>query len=140
MELFAIVGSVPAAFVAAAVYSMLFRRLPLRPWLKTALVSLSALVLAGLVVEWVLLATVGVLPLRGALGPAFEVLHLSCFVLAIPALVQTLVLLKPDSAASSWLAVGALGAALALPVVSTQYVVMEALYGTDGQGGPYGRP
>ena len=82
-----------------------------------------------MVVEWALLATFGVLPLREALGPAFEVIHLAFFVLAIPALVQTIVLLKPDSAASSWLAVGALGAVLALPVVLTQYGVMEALYG-----------
>ena len=139
MELFAIVGSVPAAFVAAAVYSMLLRRLALQPWSKTVVVSVSALVLAGLVVEWLLLLTVGVLPLRQALGPAFEVVHLSLFALAIPALVQTLVLLKPDSAVSSWLAVGAFAAALALPVVSTQYVVMEELYGVDGQGGSHGR-
>jgi hypothetical protein len=90
--------------------------------------------------EWLLLASVGVLRLRAALGPAFEVLHLALFLLALPALVQLLVLSRPVSAVSRSLVVGALAAVVALPLVLTQYGVSEALYGVDGSGGPYGKP
>jgi hypothetical protein len=140
VELFAIVGAIPAAFAAAAVYSSLLRFLSVPPKLKKALVWLSGVVLAGLLVEWTLLALIGVLALRAALGPVFEILHLALFLSAIPALVHVLVFTRPDSAISGWLAVAALSAALALPVVLIQYGVSEALYGVDGSGGPYGRP
>jgi hypothetical protein len=74
------------------------------------------------------------------LGPAFYPLHLVLFFLAVPALATILVIAKNGTILASWAVVGLLGAMLALPVVLTQYCVSEALYGIDGEGGPYASP
>jgi hypothetical protein len=144
MEMFGILGSIPAAFCASAIYAAILRSVILRPWLKHLLISASAAILGGLGGEWILLGTVGAVRGRQILGPCFYPMHLIVFFLAVPALANLLVLRRRDSVLGavlgSWVVVGILGAVLALPVVLTQYSVSEALYGVDGQGGPYGKP
>src|SRR4051812_31619016 len=132
MELFGIMLSIPVAFVASVVYAAILKRVALPKALTTAMAAVSILVLVGLAAEWVALATVGAVACRAAIGPPFYLAHLAIFLLAIPALVNLLVLKAPDSAWSSWVAVGFFGSMLALPVVITQYGVSEALYGIDG--------
>jgi hypothetical protein len=74
------------------------------------------------------------------IGPIFYGLHLALFVVAVPALTNILVITKSRTVIASWFVVGLLGAMLALPVVLTQYAVSEALYGIDGESGPYASP
>jgi hypothetical protein len=97
-------------------------------------------VLGGLAGEWILLATIGAVRSREILGPIFYPVHLILFFLALPALANVVVLRGPDSVRGSWIVIGFLGAVLAMPVLLTQYGVSEALYGIDGDSGPYGRP
>lgn len=137
MELFGIVLAVPAAFIAAAIYALLMRVvLPHRLITRPAL-WLSIAVLSGLVIEWAALLAVGPLRSRAIMGPAFYLLHLVLFFLAVPALANLLII-KGGNRVGSWFTVALLSSALALPLVLTQYVVAEALYGVDGTGGPYG--
>jgi hypothetical protein len=144
MEIFGILCSIPAAFCASAIYARILRSAILSPRARRLVLWTSVSVLGSLSGEWILLATVGAVRGRQIVGPSFYPVHLIVFFLAIPALVNILVLTRRDSILGSvlgaWIVVGILGAVLALPVVLTQYIVSEALYGVDGHGGPYGEP
>lgn len=141
MELFGIAFSVPVAFVASIVYSLLMRKAVARlPWVRRPVLYGSAAVLALLVLEWCLLGSMGILGSRETIGPAFELAHEVAFFLSIPALANVLVLNRAGGGLAWLLTIGILCAILDLPVVLTQYAVSEALYGIDGTGGPYGRP
>jgi hypothetical protein len=140
MELFGMMLSVPAAFVATVVYSFMISRFDTKfPSFKTPVLVASIVVLIALALEWCLLGTVGALRGREMIGPAFYPLHLTVFFLSIPALANIIVLSKPESGLGRWLAAGVLCAVLDFPVVLTQYAVSEALYGIDGSGGPYSK-
>ena len=66
MELFGIVLSLPAAFVAGPVYTVVLRRLLTKqPRLKQIVLSASSFVLISLVIEWGLLAMLGPVRSRG---------------------------------------------------------------------------
>jgi hypothetical protein len=138
VELFGILCSVPAAFVASAIYFFVVRWL-LRglPKLRAVLIPGSTLVLVALAIEWILLGTIGVVRSRAIIGPSFYPLHLALFVLSVPALANLLIVRKA-SRDSAWAEVAIFCTMLALPVVLIQYAVAEALYGIDGAGGPYG--
>ncbi len=138
MEMFGIIGAMPAAFVASAIYSQILIRLPLSPSMKRYLLWASFFVLGSLVLEWLLLATLGAVQSRSMIGPIFYLVHLALFLLAVPALANILVIGRSEPL--SWPQVGLLSALLSLPVVLTQYGVAEALYGIDGNGGPFGNP
>ena len=139
MELFGIIFAVPAALIAAVLYSLLMRLVPpFRGITRTALLWLSTAVLGGLLVEWGTLLAVGAVRSRAIIGPAFYPLHLVLFFLAVPALANVLLITRSGSVLGSWFVMGSLCSVLALPVVLTQYLVAEALYGSDGRGGPYG--
>jgi hypothetical protein len=139
MELFGIACSIPTAFVAVVVYSFALRWVVRRqPWVARVFVPASLLVLAGLAVEWLLLATIGAVRSRGIVGPVFYPAHLAVFFLSVPAAATVLVVKKDGTRLGSPFVVGLVCAVLALPVVLTQYGVTEALYGIDSTGGPYG--
>ena len=139
MELFGILFSVPAAFLASVVYAAVLKHMPLPHPLKPLAKWASLAVLFALVVEWTLLVSFGAVRCRASIGPSFYVVHSIIFFLAVPALVNILVLSHRDRVRSWWLmiGVGVLSAVLAFPVVLTQYAVSEALYGVDGYDGPY---
>jgi len=138
MEIFGIVLSVPAAFVASALYSFGVRWLTSRlPWLTKPTLIASLVVLSGLVMEWCLLGVVGAVRSREIIGPLLHPLHLLVFFLSVPALANILVLRRAGGGFWRSLCVAMACAALALPVVLTQVAVSEALYGVDGSGGPY---
>ena len=139
MELFGVVCSVPAAFVATVLYSYVLRWVGRKqPWLAKALIPASLLVLASLAIEWLLLATVGAVRSRGMVGPAFYPAHLAVFFLSVPAAATVLVAKGDGARLESPFVVALICSILALPVVLTQYAVTEALYGINGTGGPYG--
>ena len=139
MELFGIVLAVPAAFITAAIYALLMRVVLPHRLITRPVLWLSIAVLGGLLIEWAALLAVGPLRSRAIMGPAFYPLHLVLFFLAVPALAN-LFIIKGGGAnkRGSWFTVALLSSLLALPLVLTQYVVAEALYGVDGTGGPYG--
>jgi hypothetical protein len=139
MELFAIVGSVPAAFIAGFCYAVLLAYLPVPRRLRLLALSVSLAVLAWVGVEWVFLSKWGALGLRARIGPAFYLVHSLGFFLAIPALVNAVMLPRQPRSWLVWGMAAVLAGCLALPITLTQYVVSEALYGIDGYDGPYSR-
>jgi len=139
MELFGVLFAIPAAFIAVTIYVHLVRRVLAHPFISRVTFWLSAAVLAGLLAEWGALLTVGALRSRAIVGSAFYPLHTVLFLLSLPALANLLLIKRDDTISQPWFRVALLCSALALPVVLTQYVVAEALYGVDGTGGPYGQ-
>src|SRR5690242_15095318 len=138
MELFGIVISVPVALVASTLYSFLLSKFVFNlPVLSGVLRVSSYFVLALLALEIVLLETMGAVKCRGLLGPGFYTTHLILFFLCPPALANLLVLRPKRAVPGSWLLAGALCTILAFCMVLLQYSVSEALYGIDGDNGPY---
>lgn len=141
MELFAIVGAIPVAFIAGGIYAYLIHFVLRYQIVRLTTLLLSTLILLGILVEWATLLTFGAVRIRAIIGPIFYPIHLIIFFLSIPALANLLVIKKISSSRSfgRWVVIGFFCSALALPVVLTHYGVAEALYGIDGTGGPYGQ-
>ena len=139
MELFGVVCSMPAAFLACAIYFAFLRVLIKRVPVERILTVGASAVLATLFAEWALLATLGAVRSRAVIGPIFYPVHLALFMLGVPALATVLTIKTRGTRFDSWLVVAFASGLFALPVTLTQYVVSEALYGIDGQGGPFGQ-
>lgn len=138
MELFGLLCSLPAAFVASVIYSNLLRRALKRLPLRGFLFWSSLVTLCFLASEWALLGTIGAVRTRALIGPLFYPAHVALFFLSVPALANILVIKGNGTVLGWWFVIGLLSAMFALPLGLTQFVVSEALYGVDGQGGPYG--
>jgi hypothetical protein len=91
-------------------------------------------------VEVVLLTSLGSVRSRGIIGPAFYVAYLFFFFLGTPALANLLVLRRRGGSSAKWYLAPILCAAFAFLSVLLQYGVSEALYGINGDDGPYSRP
>lgn len=91
----------------------------------------SYFVLTTIVIEWILLAMIGAIRIQLLMGSAFYMIHLVCFFVGPPALVNALVL--PDSLKyyARWLCAIPVSTALAFILVVQQYAVSEALFGID---------
>jgi hypothetical protein len=138
MELFGIAFSIPGAFVAGAIYRLLLLAVANRwRWIKPLLLWASYLVLAAVLAEWIFLATRGSVGTRMLLGHAYYSVHVLIFFLGTPALMNALILPDPSSGRARWWFAVPLCTALAFVLVVQQYVVSEALYGIDGQDGPF---
>jgi hypothetical protein len=136
MEVFAILGSFPAAFIATAFYRLVLLGLVVRfQWIAKLAKRASYIVFALLVVEVILLLTLGAIQSRRLIGPVFSVCHLALFFLGTPALANVLILRHGRSA--SWVLVSLPCAALAVALTLMQYAVSDELFGIDGIGGPY---
>jgi hypothetical protein len=131
MELFGIVCSVPAAFVATAAYSQLVKWLLRWELLREPVVWASLVVLSGLMAEWVLLVVFGAVRIQALSGGAFYPIHLALFVAAVPAVANLMIIKGTGTVIGSWFVVALLCALFTLPVVLTQYGVSEALYGIE---------
>ncbi len=162
MEFLSIILSVPVAFLVSMVYCGLLVKAARRSERGTvydkgrrrakpligkvvrmivrarhSIYHVSLLVLGMIVVEMLLLATLGVVRSRAVVGPSFYLLHVACFFLGTPALGNVLILAgRGPLAARKYIAV-ALCTILASFLILLQYSVSEALYGLDGSGGPY---
>jgi len=95
------------------------------------------MVLAAFAVEVGLLATLGAVRSRAAVGPGFYVAHSVLFFLGTPALAQVLVLRRRPGIPGKWYVAAILCSAFAVVLVVLQYAVSEALYGINGTDGPY---
>jgi len=96
--------------------------------------AVSVLWLAA--VELLVVGVLGSVRARGSVGPAFVPIHVLLTFSAAPALACAL-LLGRRHLANWWLAVAATGWLVGVAAIFYQYGVMEALYGVDGEGGPY---
>ena len=138
MELFGILLSIPAAFVASGVYCFLLAKIVTRfdtvsHWLCWA--SFAVLIAFG--IEVLLLLTLGAVRARAVIGPAFYLGHLAVFVLGTPALANVLILRSRPDKHFRWYWAIPLCTAFALVLVLLQYGVSEALFGIDGEDGPF---
>jgi hypothetical protein len=139
MELFALVLSVPTAFVASAIYCLFATKLvAVWPIFRSTFVAISAVVLGVLGLELVLLITAGAVRGREVVGPSFYPIHAALFVLGVPALTNILVLRPRPGMVGRWYVAASVCAVFALPLVLMQYEVTASLYGPDGTGGPFG--
>jgi hypothetical protein len=138
MEVFGIILSVPVAFVASLVYCFLLATFVVRVEMLRRtmwLVSVGLLIAFG--VEVALLLTLGAVRARGVLGPSFSVGHVILFFLGTPALANVLILRKRPKRLVRWYLAVPLCTVFALVLVLLQYGVSEALYGVDGDNGPF---
>jgi hypothetical protein len=137
MELFAIVLSVPAAFIVSLVYCFLLGKFAVRTGsLERAIWGLSIGVLLLWVVEIVLLVTIGAVRSRALIGPAFYAAHVALFFIGTPALANVLVLWPPRGVVR-WFWAVPICTVFGAGSVVLQYVVSEVLYGVEGRSGPF---
>ena len=140
MEIFGILLSVPVAFVASAIYVFfLSNEVVGTGILRRAMLIASAGVLIAFVLEVLILLTMGAVQARTLFGPSFYVVHVILFFLGTPALANVLVLRQRPGHLARWYAAVPLCTVFAFVLVLMQYGVSEALYGIDGQGGPFGK-
>jgi hypothetical protein len=140
MEMFGLLCALPAAFLVVGGYTQVLRlALPRIPRPKL-IVWASAAVLAGIVLEWMLLGSLGTLRARTLIGPLFYPLHVVLFFLGLPALANVLVIEKGGTVFGWWFVVCLLCGILGFALVMVQIDVSETLCGIDGSSGPYGRP
>jgi len=92
MELIAIVLVVPSAFIAGGIYTYVISFVLQSRIVVRAALSISTVVLVGLLLEWVALVVGGAVRSRAIIGPAFYPLHLLILLLTIPAFVNVLVI------------------------------------------------
>jgi len=132
MEILGIALSVPAAFIASAVYYFIVRWVIFRwPLISTAFYWSSILVLAVLFAEFVSVVIVSPLTLDAAIGQAYYPIHIILFFLAIPSLVNVLQIQKRVPFFSRWYVISFLCILLDLAIVLLQYYVSEVLYGVS---------
>ena len=132
MELFGIVLSIPVAFVASLMYCFMLAAVDARyPTLSALLRRGAWIVLALFVAEVILLATMGAVGARAALGSGYYASHLVVFFLGTPALANVLMLGRGPHRKGRWLAPVLLCTLFALVLVLLQYGVSEALFGID---------
>jgi len=138
MELFGILLSIPAAFVASCVYAYALAKGVKRfEAIRRPMLSVSTAVLLAIGVELALLVAIGPRRTRGLLGGGYYSIHLLLFFLGTPALANVIVLRKEPRILRSWFAAVPLCTVLAFGQVLAQYAVSESLFGIEGHGGPY---
>jgi hypothetical protein len=138
MEMFGILFSIPAAFVASTVWCAILVQIVNRfERLSRWLYTVSLIVLVAFLSEVVLLITLGAVQSRGIIGPVFYVVHSAIFFLGTPALANVALLHRRSAVLKLWYLVPIPCTILALGLVLMQYGVSEALYGIDGTNGPY---
>jgi len=140
MELFGIYFAIPIAFILGMGYSAFLVEIRQKlKGLRSFLLIISTFILGIFLLEILLLATPGIVRSRAVVGPAFSVVHGLLFFLAPPALGNVLVLRGRKSFIGKWYIAGILCAVMAIFLVFLNFSVSEALYGVNGNTGPYSR-
>jgi hypothetical protein len=141
MEIFGIILSIPAAFIASIIYAFIIRKATIKlPFLILPLLWVSVFVLIIGLLEFCGIASFGALKLSEAIGTLYYPIHIVLFFLTLPALATIMRLQNRFGILSKWYAIGSLCAVIGLCIVLQQYVVSEALFGIDGTGGIYKNP
>jgi hypothetical protein len=137
MEALAIAMFIFVGVVAAPVFCLLLVKLvrPYPPISRAVFYGASAsMLLFG--IDLVLIAALGAVKVREIVGPAFMPVHALLTLGSAPAF-ASVSLLGKRSLARWWPAVAILAWVLGVCSIFYQYEVAEALYGIDGEGGPY---
>jgi hypothetical protein len=138
MEVFAIILSLPGGLLIGLIYAAVADALASQfRWLAKPVFCTSIIILVGLVLELVLLATMGAVRSRGLLGPSFLLIHFVSFVLGAPALANVLVVPRPMRYRGHQIVAGVAFGLMFMGLVILQYGVSEALYGINGDNGPF---
>jgi hypothetical protein len=127
-----LVGAPIFCFVLAKVVRRFAQAATLAWWVAVPLVFLYVL-------ELLLALTRGVLSTRALIGPSYFLIHVLLTFSAAPALACVLILGRRNVAAW-WPVAAAICWIIGAASIFYQYDVAEALYGIDGQGGPYQWP
>ena len=130
MELFAIILSAPAAFVASAAYCVLIVRLT-GAWtrLRAPLLVGSVAVLSLIAAEALVLILRGAARAHSMLGASYYAAHLVLFVVGTPALANVLVLGRYRARIGKWYIAAPICALFAMATTVMQYTVSEAIHG-----------
>lgn len=141
MELFGIILSIPAAFIASVIFAFIIRKITIKlQYLVLPLLWVSTFVLVIGILEFCCLLVLGTLKLSEAIGSLYYPIHTAVFFLMLPSLVTIMRLQNRFSILSKWYAIGSLCAVIGLCIVLQQYFVSEALFGIDGTSGAYKNP
>ena len=141
MELFGIILSIPAAFIASIIYAFIIRKITIKlPLLILPLVWVSTFVLIIGFLEFCCLLVFGTLKLNETIGSLYCQIHTALFFLMLPAIATIMRLQNRFSILSKWYAIGSFCAVIGLCIVLQQYVVSEVLFGIDGTSGVYKNP
>jgi hypothetical protein len=138
MEGFAIILSLPGGLFIGFIYAIVARALTSEfRWLIKPVLYTSIIILVCLVSELVLLATFGAVRSRSLLGPPFSLIHFINFVLGAPALANVLVVPRRMYYQGHQIVAGMAFGLMFTILVILQYCVSEALYGVNGDSGPF---
>lgn len=132
MEIFGIILSVPAAFVASLIYSSLLSRIvgPRALW-RALFQRASAVILGLLALEVVALLIFGAARCQRTSGGLFYAIHLTLFLLSVPSLAGLLTLRNRSGWLGKTVVIGAICSVFALAVVLLQYGVSDAIFGPE---------
>lgn len=132
LELFGVLLTAPAAFVASAFHCWLLRRLiEARAFVRKPLVAASRLVLLSIVAEWASVLALGAESALRPFGISLYGIHLALFFLGTPAFANLLVLDKIGIHFRKSYLVATLCAAFAVVLVLAQYAISDVLHGID---------
>ncbi len=138
MELFAIVLSIPGGLVLGLIYANTVCRIVSHyRMLSKLFIVASFIVLFALILEILLLVSLGAVNSRRMFGPAFSIMHLIVFVLGAPAIANILTLPQRMHFRGYRLVAGVAFGIFFTSLVVMQYAVSEELYGIDGDTGPF---
>jgi hypothetical protein len=138
MEMLGLALAFPTVLVANLAYAafaglLLSRIGRLRPWLMWS----SSAILALIALDIVLVATIGAVSSRQALGPSYWTLHLVGVFLGAPALANVLLIPGGRAWYHRWYLAAAICYVFGMFLVFFQVGVGDALFGPDGVGGPF---
>jgi len=138
MEMLGLVIAFPAVLIANVVYAFLVRlSLSRVQTIKRPVIWLSWAVLALLVIDILLVSTIGPIPVRGYFGPSYWAVHLLIVLLGAPALTNALLIHGGSRWYQQWYFAAGISFVLGMFLVFFMVGVGDALFGPDGIGGPY---
>jgi hypothetical protein len=138
MEMLGLAIAFPAVFIANVAYALLVRlSLSRVQRVKRSITRLSWAILALLVIDMLLVSTMGPIQARGDFGPSFWALHLLIVSLGAPALTNVLLIHGGSRWYHQWYFAAGISFVLGMFLVFFMVGVGDALFGPDGVGGPY---
>jgi hypothetical protein len=140
MEILGLMLAFPLVFCANVAYAFIVHRFfstrrSLWPWLLWP----SRIALALMILDVVLVATVGAVSSRRIIGASFNLLHVFVIFFGAPSMANLLILTSNQGWHHKWYVVAGFCFILGMFLVFFQVGVGEALFGIDGVGGPYSR-
>jgi hypothetical protein len=137
MEMLGLAISFPAVLIANVAYALLVKlSLSRVQTIKRTIIWLSLAILAMLVIEIILVSTIGPVRSRGLFGPSYWTIHLLIVSLGAPALINILLIRAGSRWYHQWYFAAGIGFVLGMFLVFFMVGVGDALFGPDGVGGP----